>query len=81
MRLVYVDERLAAAIGGRIEAASGTLSTSLDRLAAGLALGVDELPHGVLELEYAGMIVARRHGNVVPVDELAVHARVELSAA
>jgi hypothetical protein len=81
MRLAYVDERLAAAIGARIEAAGGALSTSLDRLAAGLALDVDELRQGVIDLEYAGLIVARRHGNVVPVDELAVHARVELSAA
>jgi predicted amino acid racemase len=80
MRLASADERLAAAIGEQIEAAGGTVSTSLERLAAGLALGVDELRHGVLELEYAGLIVARRHGNVVPVDELAVHARVELSA-
>jgi hypothetical protein len=32
----------------------------------------------VLELEYLGFVEARRHGNVVPVDELAVHARVEL---
>jgi hypothetical protein len=39
------------------------------------------VPSIVLELEYAGLVVARRHGNVVPVDELAVHARVELSAA
>jgi hypothetical protein len=80
MRLTYVDERLAATIARRIEAGGGTLSTSLERLAAGLALDVDELRQGVLELEYAGLIVARRHGNAVPVDELAVHARVELRA-
>jgi len=76
-----VDERIAAAIGQQIAAAGGTLSTTLERLAAGLALGVDELRQAVLELEYAGQLVARRHHSPVPVDELAIHARVELSAA
>jgi hypothetical protein len=75
-----VDERIAAAIGRQIAAAGGTLSTPLERLAAGLALGVDELRQAVLDLEHAGRLVARRHHNPVPVDELAIHSRIELSA-
>lgn len=38
-------------------------------------------PGAVDELEHVRLIVARRHGNAVLVDELAVHARVELGAA
>jgi hypothetical protein len=80
-RAVAVDERLAAAVADRITAAGGRLSITLERLAGELRVGVDVLRHVVLELEYTGLLVAQRMGNVVSVDELAVHARVELHAS
>jgi hypothetical protein len=74
-----VDEHLPAAIGDRITAAGGALSTTLERLAADLRIGVDQLRRVVLDLESIDFLVARRYGHVVSVDELAVHARIELS--
>lgn len=73
----FAGERLAA-IDARIQAAGGALSTTLERLAAELRVGVDELRQAVLEFEHLGFVEARRMGAVVSVDELAVHARVEL---
>lgn len=73
----FVGERLAA-IDARIAAAGGTLSTTLERLAGDVGIGVDELRQAVLEFEDLGFVEARRMGAVVSVDELAVHARFEL---
>ena len=73
----FVGERLAA-IDARIAAAGGMLSTTLQRLAAVVGMGVDELRQAVLEFEQLGFVEARRMGTVVSVDELAVHARFEL---
>jgi hypothetical protein len=75
----FAGERLAA-IDARIRAAGGTLSTTLQRLAATVGIDVDELRQAVLEFERLGFVEAHREGTVVSVDELAVHARFELRA-
>ncbi|WIN00108.1 hypothetical protein ACTOB_003791 [Actinoplanes oblitus] len=73
-----VDERLeqAAAVLLRL---AGNEPVTLQRLAAAMQLGIDEVRQAVLELEHLGLLVARRAANVVSVDELAVHSRFILS--
>jgi predicted Rossmann fold nucleotide-binding protein DprA/Smf involved in DNA uptake len=73
-----VDERLAQAAAVLLRLA-GDEPVTLQRLAAAMRQGVDEVRQAVLELEHIGLLVARGATRVVSVDELAVHARFTLS--
>jgi hypothetical protein len=74
-----VDERLLETAEKLLRGAASELTT-LERLAAVMHIGVDELRQTMLELEHTGLLVARRLDKVVPVDELHAHARFLLTA-
>ncbi|GIE26865.1 hypothetical protein Ahu01nite_099670 [Winogradskya humida] len=63
----------------RIQAAGGTLSVTMEGLAASLGTPVGEVSAVLSEGERMGFVAARRYGQDVDIGHLAVHARVELS--
>lgn len=78
-RLPAPADPLRTAVQDRLRTAAGRLSTSLDRLAGDLGRPVEQVRQVLLDLEHDDVIVAYRHDHAVPVDELSLYARVELT--
>lgn len=62
----------------RARAVGGTLSVTLEGLATGVGAPVEDVRAVLVEAEMLGFTVVRRHHLIVPVDELAIHARCDL---
>ncbi|GLY08588.1 hypothetical protein [Actinoplanes sp. NBRC 101535] len=58
---------------------AGDELVTLERLADTFGLGVDDLRQLMLRLENAGLLLARRAGSAVSVDELRIHSRFVLT--
>ncbi|GIM84535.1 hypothetical protein Aco04nite_91880 [Winogradskya consettensis] len=66
------------AIVRRARVAGGTLSVTLEGLADGVGAPVEDVRGVLVEAEMLGFAIVRRHQLIVPVDELAIHARCDL---